>query len=440
MITLYQKNRKKLINRLKDGLIIVNAPQETIRNNDVAYKFRQNSYFLYLTGITKPEHTLILDPKTKKSHLFIPDIDEKHRLWVGRQLSKTEAKKVYHINHVHYMSELPKILTRLAKKYKQAYLLPKNPLSTKTFPKRLKKDHTVLAKTLDDLRLIKEPEEIKFIQKANKISHQAYVKAIKATKPNMTENQIQAVLESEFLSAGAPHVAFNTIVAAGKNASILHYVDNNAICRKNDLVLIDGGCEWMGYASDISRTFPVSKKFSKKQKEIYQIVLNTKKECIRMVKPNISMLDIHIHASKAILTGLIKLGLIKKHDLDILYEKEIHRVFFPHGIGHLLGLDVHDVGGRPDKRLKKKAKNLRNYLKLEKGMVITIEPGIYFIEAIFDSKKKRRQFDKYVNWKKADQYRSVGGVRIEDDILVTKNGHKNLTTLPDDLRFIENKA
>ncbi|MBF0106772.1 MAG: aminopeptidase P family protein, partial [Deltaproteobacteria bacterium] len=437
MITLYQKNRKKLVQALKDGLIIVPAPKETLRNGDVVYKFRQDSYFAYLTGIHKPEHVLVLDPKAGKTCLFIPDINEKHRLWLGKQLNCAQAKKIYKTDFVYFTSALDAFVKKASQKYKKVYLLPNRKLPLKSLSKKLHQDKKTLIKVLDNLRLIKEPEEINLMNQANKISHNAFVTAIKATRPGVFEYTIQGTFEAELVKAGAAHLAFSTIIASGPNASVLHHVEQTRRCEKGDLLLIDGGCELDGYASDMTRTIPVSGRFSKKQKEIYEVVLNTKRECIRMISPKVTMLDIHIHAAKTILKGLIKLGLIKDADIDMLYEKEIHRVFFPHGIGHLLGLDVHDVGNKYNKKLKAKAKNLRAYLKLEPGMVVTIEPGIYFIEYFFDAPKKMREYAKYVNWKKAAQYRSIGGIRIEDDILVTQNGHKNLCTLPDGIKDIE---
>ncbi|OVE82443.1 hypothetical protein BVY03_00955 [bacterium K02(2017)] len=260
---------------------------------------------------------------------------------------------------------------------------------------------------------------------------------MKSIKSGMTENQAQAILESELLKDGAKHTAYGSIVASGKNGAILHYHENNSKLKNKDLLLIDAGCEWEGYASDITRTFPVSGKFTSKQKEIYNIVLKTQKECIKMIKPGVTMYDIHFTACRLIQNGLVELGIIKKLDESDLFDKKAYSIFFPHGIGHLIGLDVHDVGAKPSKNKKRKAKNLRAQLKLEKDMCITIEPGIYFIEAYFDSKEHRKKTSSYINWNIADKYRDVGGIRIEDDLIVTAKGSKNLTKVPKEINAIE---
>lgn len=433
MATLYHNNRKKLMQNLKDGLILVHAKDEILRNGDVTYAYRQDSNFLYLTGIEKPDHTLLLDPKTKKSHLFIPNINELHLIWVGKQLGLKEAKRLYKCDTVHFHSEFVHVFRKLGGKYKKLYALSTNRSFLKKHHTRLKKDFKILKKTLDHMRLFKSKEEIACLIKANKVSHQAHLTAMKTTCPGLYEYQIQAQMEQEFLSQGAFHRAYGSIVASGANASILHYVVNNTKCKSGDLLLIDAGCEWNGYASDVSRTFPVNGKFSKKQRQIYEIVLKTQKACIKMVKPGVSFLEIHKYSGKMIVEGLIALGIIKDIDREEIYKNDIHRIFYPHGVGHLLGLDVHDVGAKKHRR----AKNLRSSITLKPGMVVTIEPGIYFIDAYFDSPKKRKEYKKYINWKKADAYRSVGGIRIEDDVLVTKTGHRNFTKVPKEIKQIE---
>lgn len=437
MLSLYQKNRQRLMQVHKDGLIVLTAAKEILRNGDVNYRYRQDSYFLYLTGITKPHHSLILDPKSKKSHLFIPDLNDHHRIWVGKQLTTREAKKLYKFDYVHYNSERVPFLKKIARKYRHLYTLSSARKIIKKPPSNLNHNKNKLKLSLDKLRLYKTPEEIKMIQKANKISHHGHIAAMKSTRPGIYEFQIQSEMEQKFLKSGAFHLAYDSIVASGQNAATLHYVDNNSKCQSGRLLLIDAGCEWLGYASDISRTLPVSGKFSKKQKDIYDIVIKTQKACIRMVKPGVSLLDIHEQSGKLILQGLMDIGILEKGDVNKYYKKEVHRIFYPHGVGHLLGLDVHDVGPGKKKYYRKSAKNLRSVLTLDANMVITIEPGIYFISAFFDSQATRKKYKNYVNWRKADAYRSIGGIRIEDDILVTKKGYENLTTVPKEIKDIE---
>lgn len=422
---------------LPDGLIFVRSQDEVRRNGDVNYVFRQDSYFLYLTGISQPGYALVLDTRGKKSHLFIPDKNEHHLIWIGAQLSKDQAKKQFGVAHAHSFSELFKVLTRLKKKYRKLYVLPSSRGEAVIKKLKIKKDVKKLKQTLDRLRLFKSPQEVQFIQTANRITHRAHIAAMKAVRPGGHEYEAQAALQQECLKAGAFHMAYPPIIGAGRNAAVLHYSFNNGPCDSGDLVLIDAGCEWHSYASDVTRVFPVNGRFTKKQKDIYNIVLQAQKTCIRAAKPGATMLSIHELSAKTIIQGLKELGIFKNVAVETLYNRGIHQVFYPHGVGHLLGLDVHDVGQTTIKRKMSGAQNLRTYLALKPGMVITVEPGIYFIAAYFDSRQKRKNLSRYINWERADAYRPVGGIRIEDDILITPHGHKNLTTVPKEIVQIE---
>lgn len=431
-----QKIRSQLYPLFSDGFLVLCAAPSQLRNGDVSHYYRQDSYFLYLTGITAPNYRLVIDPKAKKSHLFIPDLSEFHQIWEGKQLTVAQAKKQFGFSHVHYLKDWDKVLKPLCKKYKTIHVLPSAKVHRLKFPQKIKSNSAKLKNQLDQLRLFKTADEIKNLKKANDISKAGHIAAMKTAATGITEYQLQAALEKEFLHHGAFHKAYHSIVAAGTNAAILHYVDNNATLKKNDLVLIDAGCEWQGYASDITRTFPVSGKFSTKQSQIYQVVLETQKECINAIQPGASMADIHVLSCKSLLKGLSKLGFFKTDDVDLLFKNEVHRVFYPHGVGHLLGIDVHDVGA-PSQSKRRKTKNLRSPILLSPGMVVTVEPGIYFIDFIFNSAQKRKKLEKFIRWNTADRYRHVGGIRIEDDILVTKTGYKNLTSVPKEIKDIE---
>lgn len=436
-MNIFKKNRNKIIKSFSSGLIFLSSSEEKIRNSDVHYKFRQDSDFYYLTGVEIPETSILIDCKNKKSYLFIPDINLLHQIWIGKQLTANEAMKRYKFDFVHYNSEFKNIFHALQKKNKKIFSLPrdKKKINKLISPKKL--DQSELRLVLNELRVRKEKEEIDFILKANKISLKGHVTAMKAAKNSTFEHEVQAALEGECLKAGCQHMAYGSIVAGGKNAAILHYVENNAKLKKTDLMLIDAGCEYNHFASDITRTFPISGKFSKKQSEIYSIALDTQKSCIKMVKPGVSIFDIHNHACEEITKGLKALGIFKDLPIKDIIKSQTHRIFFPHGIGHMLGLDVHDVGGIDPKHAKKKVRNLRAARKLEPGFVLTIEPGIYFIKAHFEDKDLHKQTEKYINWKKAKSYYSVGGIRIEDNILVTKTGYRNLTSVPKEIAEIE---
>lgn len=439
MKKLYQLHRKRLMAALPDGLVLLVSSAESTRNSDVHYLFRQESNFLYLSGITEPNHALLLDSRRGTSHLFIPDIDTLHQIWVGRQLNKDEAKSRFAFDRVHYISELAKIFSTLKKNSKKFYALKNGASLLHRHKIRARFDDKKLEIALGELRVRKSPAEIKLLQQANNISKKGHLAAMRFTGPDCFEFEVQATLEKEFLAGGAHHNAYPSIVATGKNGAILHYHNNNSHCEKDDLLLIDAGCEIAGYASDITRTFPVSGHFSKTQAEIYQIVLNAQKNCISMVKPGVSMVEIHLKACHIIAEGLIDLGFYKIRDAKQIVDRQLHRYFFPHGIGHMLGLDVHDVGARDPlaRPERNKPKYLRSSRKLEAGMVITVEPGIYFIDAHFHSKETRQKTRHEIDWARAEKYKSVGGIRIEDDIVVTKNGHKNLTSVPKEIVEIE---
>lgn len=439
MKKLQQLNRKKLMAALPDGLIFLASSSEATRNSDITYLFRQDSDFLYVSGIIEPNHAVLIDPQTKKSHLFIPKSDTLHQIWVGRQLSKKQAKARFGFDQTHYLSEFGKVFSALKKRNGKFYALKNGKIFLRKHKIKACLDDKRLRLTLNELRVRKSPLEIKFLQQANNISRKGHIAAMRLTRPGHFEYEVQATLENEFLAGGAHHNAYPSIVATGDNGAILHYHSNSARCKKGELMLIDAGCEIAGYASDITRTFPVSGKFSNPQREIYQIVLDAQKSCIDMVKPGVSMVNIHLHACHIIAQGLVDLGFYRISDVKEIVDRQLHRYFFPHGIGHMLGLDVHDVGARDPKAKpeRKKPKYLRTSRKLEPGMVITVEPGIYFIDAHFSSKETRQKTAKEIDWQRAAQYKSVGGIRIEDDIVVTQNGHFNLTNVPKEIDEVE---
>jgi Xaa-Pro dipeptidase len=424
---LYQIHRKNLLKSIGNHLAVIATNPVKSRNSDVDYLYRQSSDFLYMTNIAEPNHICVFDGKAGKSHLFVPDLDPKFQIWEGHQVTKAEAKKHQKFDHVHYISELPQVMKKV-KKGKRKVL--HNPAGSKILKslklKANKADQKEFENVMSELRVRKDKNEATLINKANQISSVAHEMAMKATRPGVYEHQVQAALEASFRYHGAPHNAYPSIVAGGANAAVLHYHTNNMKLKNGDLLLIDAGCELDGYASDITRTFPVNGKFSKTQAAVYDIVLDCQNEVIGAAKIGTSLLDLH-HLSCELLTqGLIDLKIFKTKDVNEILEKNVHKIFFPHGIGHMLGLDVHDVGGFDPKA--KKVKGLRSNRVLDEGMVITVEPGLYFIKAHFENKETRKKTAKLIDWKVAEKYRSVGGIRIEDNIMITKRAPRNFTT------------
>jgi Xaa-Pro aminopeptidase len=255
---------------------------------------------------------------------------------------------------------------------------------------------------LGEMRLVKSDAEIELMQRAADIAAEAHVEAMKAVRPGMMEYEIEALIEYHFRRSGAAAPAYGSIVGGGANATILHYVTNEAPLRDGDLLLIDAGAEFRGYASDITRTFPVNGRFSQAQRDIYEAVLAAQVACVEMVKPGVTMDDLNNHAIRILTERMVSLGLLAG-DVEKLIEEKTYRRFFMHGIGHFLGLDVHDAGRY---KLNGAARPLAS------GVVITVEPGLYIAE---DAENI------------PDKYRGIG-VRIEDDVLVTPEGHRVLTS------------
>lgn len=438
----YQERRSELAKRLQDGLIVCTAAPEVLRNGDVHYDYRQDSNFLYLTGITQPGYALVIEARSRISHLFIPDIDLHHQVWVGRQLGLKEAKTRFGTHQVHFMSRFKQVVQGLLKQQRKIHALPSAHGLLSAYGLRGRIDNQGLSHLLAEMRVCKSAAEIACLRRANRIARAGHQAAMAAARPGMYEYQIQAILEREFRILGATHNAYPSIVAAGANSAVLHYHDNNARLRPGDLLLIDAGAECQGYASDVTRTFPVSGRFSRDQRQIYDIVLETQKACIRRLRPGIPMIDIHNLACRYLTEGLMRVGILKGKNPETVMKAEAHRLFFPHGIGHLLGLDVHDVGDAQAQGTafpvgtavplgtRKKQTALRMRRRLEEDFVVTVEPGIYFIAAHLDNPRTRRKFAPWVDWRLCRRYRSVGGIRIEDDVLITAAGHQNLTTVP----------
>jgi Xaa-Pro dipeptidase len=413
--------------RLPDGLILLSGEIETPRNSDINYPFRQNSNFIYLTGVQDPDFHVLLDPRSGRSTLFIPRIDAEHKVWLGPIPGPAQCRKLYGFSRIAYADELPAHFRKARKGSRRCYA---NPAAAKTFPKLAsfkKKDTDTLLDALEELRALKSDGELGFIRAASRTAEQAHRSAMLRALPGMREYEVQALFDGECLRRGLKHLAFPSIVAAGANSAILHYVRNDALLRKGQLVLLDAGAECLGYASDITRTFPVDRHFSQRQRDVYSIVLEAQKACIRQVRAGALSTDLHRLSMTVIAEGLKSLGILKG-DACGLVENGAVKLFYPHGIGHLMGLDVHDGRGGKKRHMENPGKvPIRFVAKLEAGFVLTVEPGIYFIDALLMDPAQRAKHKGSVDFSKAERFLDFGGVRIEDDLLVRKNGYENLT-------------
>ena len=434
---LYAGIRRKLVQRLPDGLILLSGASPCRRNGDVEYPFRQNSDFLYLTGVPRPHCRLLIDPRRGRETLFIPKIDNHYRIWLGDLPGPAEAKALYGFKRVFYNDRLPSVLKAQADGYKKIYADAASLKLVKP-PKALKPAQAELRDALDELRAVKASGEIALLRKASEISSRAHLAAMRQARAGQYEYEVQAVFEAECLKGGLKHLGYPSIVAAGRNAAVLHYQENDAVLKAGELLLIDAAAEAEGYSADITRTFPIGPRFSPRQKDIYALVLEAQRSSIDKARPGLLAAELHLHSMRVIARGLKSLGILKG-DESALVEGGAVRLFYPHGIGHMLGLDGHDSLGGKRRCLPNPTKvPVRFNARLEPFFVITVEPGVYFHQAILSDPKIRRRYRSFVNFDKASEFLEVGGVRIEDDVVVQPEGAPlNLTSVPKDIDEIE---
>lgn len=425
----FARRRKNLMAQMEpDSIAIVPAAGEQVRNRDVDYPFRQDSDFYYLTGFDEPEAVLVLLPGRKHGQvvLFCRERDPAMELWNGYRAGPEGACSEFGADDAFPISDIDDILPGLIEGRERVYYamgrhsefdrtvmgwvnVIRSKVRAGAHPpgEFLDLDHL-----LHDLRLYKSAAEVRVMRKAGKISANAHILAMKACRPGMSEYQLEAEIQYEFGRNGARFPAYSSIVGAGKNACILHYTENSDTIKDGDLVLIDAGCELEYYAADITRTFPANGKFSKEQKALYELVLKSQLAAIKTIKPGNHWNQSHDATVKVITKGLLELGLLKG-TLAKLIEKEAYKDFYMHRAGHWLGMDVHDVGDY---------KVGDEWRVLEEGMVMTVEPGIYVSPN---------------NTKVAKKWRGIG-IRIEDDVVVTKDGNEVLSAgVPKTVKEIE---
>lgn len=433
-------NRNKLFEVFqtgRDALIYIKGGKAAHRyDTDFEYAFRQESNFLYLTGIHEPDFHAVLDLYDTSYTLVIPRRDSKYAVWMGYVKPSEHYSETFRPDRVIYDDQMDEYLIR--RNPGLVYVLGQDEAEYAESA-GLKTDTKTLGEALSYCRCIKTEAEIEKMRKASKIASDAHVACMKAAKPGMHEYELKAVFEHHNLNNGLLHQPYNGIFAGGKNGAILHYVENNRPIPDGSLVLIDAGSEFEGYAADITRVFPISGKFTGIQADLYDTVLNALNECVAGVSPGVKMEDLHLHASKIILEGLKSCGIVDGNVQDML-DQNIFALFFPHGLGHFLGLDTHDVGGYPKgvERIDRPGlRFLRARRTLEKGMVVTIEPGVYFIPALLGPALQDRNQKRYLNADKINGLMEFGGIRIEDNIVITETGHENLTKAPKSRKDIE---
>lgn len=424
----YKSRRDRLIAAMpKNSIAVLFGANENIRNGDTEFPFRQNSDFLYLTGFDEPNAIAIIESGENPGFtIFCQEKDSNREQWEGKRMGPNNFKDIGALNGFSISSFNEEIDNFLLNKERVYCHKNSNGSSEKTLNEKIIQLKKASARTnnsvpeemysvesiLHEMRLFKSDDEIKIIKDACKISASAHKRAMQRVSPEIYEYQLEAEYIHEFMINGSKACAYPSIVGGGKNACILHYSENSEILKDGDLVLVDAGCEFKGYASDITRTFPVNGKFSRSQEAIYEIVLEANKECIKTVKIGSKPSDTEDRAISIITQGLIDLKLLSG-DLNELIEKKLYSDFYMHRVGHWMGLDVHDVGNYGTKGI---------WREYEPGMITTIEPGIYIKEGL------KGVPSEYLNI----------GIRIEDDVLVTNREPEILTSdVPKEIKEIE---
>ncbi|KAF2673734.1 putative Xaa-Pro aminopeptidase pepP [Microthyrium microscopicum] len=414
----------------KDGLLYLEAQKlKYNEDNDQECAFRQRRFFFYLSGCELPDCYLTYHMATDKLTLFLPPIDADDVVWSGLPLSPEQALEQYDVDEAYYSDRVNPSLAA-SDIPTTVHAIDKQISDHITFLNFKEKNFALLKPAVEICRVIKSDYEIALIKHANLVSTEAHVAVMRAVKSATNERELEGIFLKECIARGCRNQAYSSIVASGTSAATLHYVKNNAFLSEKLNLLLDAGAELACYASDITRTFPISGTFSKESREIYDIVLQMQLECIDMLKEGIIWDDVHAHAHRIAITGLLKLGILKGDPEDI-FKSRTSVAFFPHGLGHYLGMDTHDSGGNAN---YSDEDSMFRYLRvrgtLPAGSVITVEPGIYFCEFIIEPALKDPVKSKFIDADVLKKYWEVGGVRIEDNVLVTKDGHTNLTPTP----------
>ena len=412
----YADRRSKLGAMLpKNSAVVIAGAAVQYRNADSSHAFRQDSNFWYLTGFNEPESTLVLlinESKDVQSIAFVPKKDALKEIWDGYRAGPNGAVKDHGFDLAFDNTEIDERLPDLLAGYNQVFypVGKSQKLDADVIDwiktARSKDRHSSpidiadASSKIGNERLIKDEDEIEIMKKACQISAEAHVEAMKFVKPGMNEQELEAFYQYQFSKRGGRFAAYTPIVAGGENACVLHYVENSKALKDGDLVLVDAGCEFELYASDITRTYPINGKFSAAQLAIYEVVLEAQQKSIEAVTVNNNVMDSQIISEKVITQGLIDLGILNG-SMEELHETGAFKDFYMHKIGHWLGIDVHDAGDYTEDG---------EYMKFKPGMITTVEPGIYISST--------------ANVK--DQWKGIG-IRIEDNILVTAKGNQNLT-------------
>ncbi|TKX19347.1 Xaa-Pro aminopeptidase-like protein [Elsinoe australis] len=455
---------------VKEGLIYLQAaPTKLLEDSDQYREFRQRRYFYYLTGANEADCHVTYDIGRDELVLWLAPFTPTQVVWVGRGSTISEALDKYNVDDARYATGLPTYISKwTSSNSARLYLL--HPNQRPPFPddihldaegspaqsmlQRLDVKH--LQPAMDACRVIKDEYEVRLIKRANEISGRAHTAVLRNIRKFKSEAQVAALVLDVSTSNGAPHQAYSIIAGSGSNGAVLHYTSNNAKFGDSQSMCLDAGAEYQCYASDVTRTFPLNGHWSSEAKQIYDIVQEMQDQALSMIKPGFRLFQAQLVCHAILVDRLLQIGILHNGTRQEILESSTSLAFYPHGLGHHLGLEVHDVApmgagirteehpfshligtyAREPSQLSSKG--------LEPGMVVTVEPGIYFNRYALDNLYLNKpEHAKYINTQVLERYMSVGGVRIEDDVLVTETGYKNLTTAPKGeaaLRIIRGEA
>ncbi|XP_073461877.1 xaa-Pro dipeptidase [Aquarana catesbeiana] len=455
---LFALNRKRVCDRLrnnrnvpKEAVVLLQGGEETNRYcTDTGVLFRQESFFHWAFGVTESGCYGAIDVDTGKSILFVPKLPESYAVWMGKIHPPEHFKKKYAVDEAHYTCDIAKVLSAKS----PSILLTLRGVNTDSGSvcreasfegiSKFSVNNTLLHPEIVECRVFKTDMELEVLRYTNRISSEAHKEVMKTAKVGMTEYELESVfLHYCYARGGMRHTSYTCICGSGDNSSVLHYghagAPNDKIIEDGDMCLFDMGGEYYCYSSDITCSFPANGKFTADQRAIYEAVLKSSRAVMNAVKPGVSWPDMHRLADRVHLEELTKAGILKGNVEDMI-KAHMGAVFMPHGLGHFLGIDVHDVGGYPegiDRIDLPGLKSLRTARTLQERMVLTIEPGIYFIDHVLDQALANPAQACFINSNVLRRFRGFGGVRIEDDIAVTASGVELLTCVPRTVEEIE---
>ncbi|XP_037960349.1 xaa-Pro dipeptidase-like [Teleopsis dalmanni] len=459
-MTLFRNNRNKLASVLRESsgiraktsyVLLKGGKEVSFNDTDVNYPFRQESYFQYLFGVKEPNCYGVLHVESGKSTLFVPRLVEEYATWFGRLRSLDEFKAMYETDEVLYVDQLkmffekasPTVLLTLSGRNSDSELDSKPAY----FPgiEKFKIDEEFLYPIIAECRVVKSAEEIEVLRYVAKISSEAHIKVMQFMRPGRREYEGESVfLHHCYAVGGCRHTSYTCICASGVNTAILHYghaaAPNDRITKDGDMCLFDMGANYCGYAADITCSFPVNGKFTEDQKFIYNAVLAARNAVLTKARDGVCWVDMHKLANRVMLTHL-KAGGMLKGDVNDMLDAGLAGIFQPYGLGHLLGLDVHDVGGyikgQPKRPSEPWLKCLRFARLLKAGMYLAVEPGCYFVGWLMDRATAEPALSQFLNVQMFERFRDFGGICIEDNILITMDGCENFAVLPRTVEEIE---